>query len=77
MHAGVPIETIAVTYLPAQGAGDHPVAPCGICRQSLLEYERFFGRPIRLILGGTRGKVLIIPSASLLLPLAFTQEDLE
>jgi cytidine deaminase len=47
-----------------------------MCRQSLLEYETRLKKPIRLILGGMEGKVYIIKTASLLLPFAFTSEEL-
>jgi len=48
-----------------------------MCRQSLQEYEVRVKRPIRLILGGQTGKVIIINSASQLLPFAFTPEELK
>jgi cytidine deaminase len=43
----------------------------------LVEYEQRFQQPIRLILGGLEGKVFIIPTASLLLPLSFTSSDMQ
>jgi len=38
-----------------------PTAPCGACRQALLEYEVLAGRPVE------------VPSVASLLPLAFTE----
>ena len=73
----VPIETMAVSYKSKVVKSDHPIPPCGMCRQTLQEYEGRVGKPIRLILGGMEGKVYIIKSASQLLPLAFTSEELE
>lgn len=70
------IETIAVSYHNNNGESNHPISPCGICRQSLLEYETRVRKPIRLILGGLEGRIYVIPSATLLLPLSFTNEDL-
>jgi cytidine deaminase len=70
------IKTMAISY---QGEGiesDHPISPCGVCRQVLTEYEGRVGASIRLILGGMKGPVYIIPSAQSLLPLAFTAEEL-
>ena len=72
----VPIETIAISYKSENVKSDHPISPCGICRQSLQEYEQRVDHPIQLILGGMTGPVYIIDSASRLLPLAFTSEEL-
>ena len=77
LHPSIPIETIAIScYTDHGGQAHHPIAPCGVCRQSLHEYEQRFKQPIRLILGGMDGKVFIIPKASLLLPLAFSGDEL-
>ncbi|GAO43939.1 cytidine deaminase [Flavihumibacter petaseus] len=72
----VPIESIALSYRSSLVDSDHPITPCGICRQSLQEYEKRVKHPIRLILGGMEGKVIIIPAASMLLPLSFSPEDM-
>lgn len=76
LYPGVPIETIAISYQAESGKSDRPISPCGICRQSLVEYESRFQQPIRLILGGKEGKVWVFPKSSLLLPFGFTGEDL-
>jgi cytidine deaminase len=47
-----------------------------MCRQALLEYETRMKKPIRLILGGMKGKVMVIKSANQLLPFAFTSDEL-
>lgn len=72
----VPIESLAISYQSGTVESNHPISPCGICRQSLQEYEGRVKHPIRLILGGQSGKVFIIPKASWLLPLSFTGEEL-
>lgn len=76
LYPNVAIETIAISYHNDNGESDHPISPCGICRQSLLEYESRVNHPIRLILGGMEGKVYVIDKAAMLLPLSFTAEDL-
>ena len=77
LYPNIPIESMAISYQSDNGDSNHPIAPCGICRQSLQEYESRVKHPIRLILGGMEGKIYIIPKSSSLLPLAFTSEELK
>ncbi len=77
LYPKVPIETIAISYFNGNGESNHPISPCGICRQVLQEFSEKTKVPIRLILGGMSGKVFIIPNASMLLPLSFTSTDLQ
>ncbi|MEI6947798.1 cytidine deaminase [Paraflavisolibacter sp. H34] len=72
----VPVEAMAISYKSENVKSDHPISPCGICRQSLQEYETRTNQPVQLILGGMTGPVYVIDSASKLLPLAFTSEEL-
>ena len=72
----VPIKTIAISYRNENGNSDRPISPCGICRQTLLEYETRLKQPIRIILGGLQGKVYIIERAGMLLPLSFSADEL-
>jgi cytidine deaminase len=72
----IPIDTIAISYKSDSQKSDHPISPCGICRQSLQEFESRVSHPIKLILGGMTGPVYVIDSATRLLPLAFTSEEL-
>ncbi len=72
----VPIKTIAISYDNENGDSTHPISPCGICRQNLLEYETKLKQPMRIILGGLQGKVYIIERAALLLPLSFSADEL-
>ncbi len=76
MFPKVPIESIAISYKSENVNSDHPISPCGICRQALQEYEGRVSHPVQLILGGMTGPVYVIDSASRLLPLAFTSEEL-
>ncbi len=76
LYPGEPIDTIAVSYRDGNGSSGEPVSPCGICRQSIIEFEERTGKPIRLILGGMEGAIYIFERAGLLLPLAFTAKKL-
>jgi len=76
LYPGESILTMAITYHNEQGPAANPISPCGICRQSLAEYQTRTGHPIRLILGGESGPVWVIPDAAAMLPLAFGKDDL-
>ena len=77
LYPNIAIDTIAISYDNTRGASSHPISPCGMCRQSLVEYEERVKKPIRLILSGLDGKVFIIQKANLLLPLSFGSVDLK
>lgn len=68
---GMPVKTLAITFVSDVVKSDHPIAPCGICRQTLQEFEERTGSPVRLLMGGSEGRVVIVPQASSLLPFAF------
>jgi len=76
IHTNVPIITMAIAYKNLNGKSDVPVSPCGMCRQSLSEYENRTGKPIRLILSGMEGKIFIIANIINLLPFSFSGDHL-
>lgn len=51
-------------------------APCGVCRQRLVEYEQRFQKNITIYLPETEKTTIKIHSAKDLLPLTFTSEKL-
>lgn len=69
------IQTIAITYESDTVDTSAPVAPCGICRQSLLEFESRFGQPMRILLAADQ-EIVEFASVSLLLPLGFKPHHL-
>lgn len=65
--------TIAIAARDTDGNEvTNPIAPCGACRQALLEYETLAGHPVRVILTGAT-TLYILPSVRSLLPFAFTE----
>lgn len=70
-YPGVKFDAIAIAARGTDGQfTPEPVAPCGACRQSLLEYEKLAGRPVKVILVG-RDYCYVFPSVASLLPLCF------
>ena len=65
------IQTLAVSYEPVGKASNEPLSPCGMCRQSILDFENRYQAPIRVILAGLEGEVMIFKSGSDLLPFGF------
>jgi cytidine deaminase len=51
-----------------------PVAPCGLCRQTILEAEHIQNKNIQVILYSEGGKILIFESIKDLLPFYFEFE---
>ncbi len=77
LFPNVGIKTIAISYNNLNGESNHPISPCGICRQSFVEFQQRTETPIRVILSGMEGKVQIIENAVNLLPFSFTADDMK
>ena len=75
-YGAAAITTIAISYDNLNGVSKQPISPCGICRQSLAEYEERTNQPIRIILSGLEGDIYIIEKVSYLLPLRFSSGNL-
>lgn len=66
-------EAIAIAAVATDGKEIvDPVAPCGACRQALLEYETLAAHNVEVILVGSRA-IYILPSVRSTLPLAFSE----
>lgn len=73
-----PDRAVEALAIAAQTGGkfiEHPTAPCGACRQVILETEERYRHPIRIYLYGT-DEVYIVDSIVGLLPLCFGKSDL-
>ena len=76
MHPNVAVKKMAVTVKSANRIVSHPVSPCGICRQRILEYETRFNSSIEIIMMGEEGEIYVVNSVRDLLPLHFSKSDL-
>lgn len=75
---GAAVTTMAISFHNHKNnKSRHPISPCGMCRQALVEHQFHFGQTIRLILSGQEGEVYLIKDASSLLPLGFSAEDMQ
>ena len=67
----IPVKTVAITSFTRGDFVEEPTAPCGVCRQAFLEFEKN-GHPIELILAG-KEKIYILDSFQSTMPLSFTE----
>jgi cytidine deaminase len=68
---GVGVQKIAITVKnPAQPI-TQPAAPCGACRQVMVEVEQHQNSDMQVLLQGESGTVYVLESAKLLLPFYF------
>ena len=76
-HPDLIIKAIAVTVRSETLKILTPVAPCGMCRQALLEYERNQEQPYSVYLHAIGGPTVQFNSVSDLLPLHFFEKGLK
>jgi len=75
---GVPIQSLAVVAKTDIFLLSDPVTPCGSCRQVMAEYEMLSGKPVRILLQGSKGgRIWIIEGIQNLLPLMFHGNELK
>ena len=67
------VKALAIAaYSEEEGIVRTPISPCGACRQVMLETEKRFGKPMKILLCGAK-EVYIIESVTHLLPFAFSE----
>lgn len=67
------VKSMAVACRDQQDFIERPSAPCGACRQVLLETEKRYGKPMRVLLFSKKG-IYIFKSVTDLLPFSFTND---
>lgn len=71
-YPGVGIKKVAITAFQNGDFVKEPCAPCGVCRQALLEFEVQAGHPMEVILIGC-DTIYRLESIKSTLPLSFTE----
>ena len=72
-YPDVPVKTLAIAARTPDGELQaEPIAPCGVCRQVIIETETRFGQPVRILLYG-RNKIYVIDGIRQLMPLSFSE----
>lgn len=71
------VETLAIAARNERGEFlDEPIPPCGACRQVMLETEKRFKHPMRILLFGRKG-IYELKGVGTLLPLSFDASAME
>lgn len=70
------VKTLAIAARTENDFLDSPIPPCGACRQVILETEKRYNQPIRILLYG-KENIYLIEGIEDLLPLSFSKKDME
>ena len=75
-YPGVAIEAIAVTAHSEKTLVDEPIAPCGACRQVMVEVEKVSQCKLRIVCQGETGPVMAFDGIETLMPFIFVDKFL-
>ena len=76
-YPGVAFESLAVTAYSASKTIDEPVAPCGACRQVMVEVEQLSKQPLRVLCQGETGPIFVFSGIESLMPFIFLDKFLD
>lgn len=75
-HPDQPVVTLAIAARTEKDFIDMPIPPCGACRQVILETEKRYKQPIRILLYGKKC-IYEVRNVGDLLPLSFDASAME
>ena len=75
-YADVPLECLVIAGSDHGVLCESPASPCGACRQVMAEYQKKFGKPLRIILVGSK-RIRKFYQVDDLLPFIFDSLTLE
>lgn len=70
-HPNVPVDAMAIAASYKGVAVAEPIAPCGACRQVMIETQNIGKRPYKVIMIGAN-KTVVVDNVSFLLPFTFS-----
>lgn len=70
-YPDVAVEALAITARSENAEVTEPVAPCGACRQVMVETEQRSKQPMRIICQGETGPVMVFDGIETLMPFIF------
>ncbi len=76
-YPGVAFESLAVTAYSASKTIEEPVAPCGACRQVMVEVEQLSKQPLRVLCQGETGPIFVFSGIESLMPFIFLDKFLD
>lgn len=76
-HPGKAVLALAIAARNDKGFTGQPITPCGACRQVLAETEQRGRQPIRYILYGTEGTMVIEGGTDSILPFCFGADSMK
>ena len=75
-YPGVAFEALALTAHSATKTIGEPVAPCGACRQVMVEVEQVSKQPLKVLCQGETGPIMVFDGVESLMPFIFLDKFL-